>query len=137
MTNQKTVAWSKHSSVLGFLLPVVTQNPLDVTDGDGGGEGRGRGEGGDQIKFRFSLSSSGQIRRALGLSPGKDVGHLLHVNTVCGQTPGFLQPLPAALSLVKSLLTHRLSCGSTNERLLSWQQQSCDIAVGRGQVDIH
>lgn len=39
MTNQKTVVWSKHSGVLGFLLPVVTQNPLDVTDGAEGGRG--------------------------------------------------------------------------------------------------
>lgn len=39
MTNQKTVARQrKHSGALGFWLPMVTQNPLDVSDGAGGGE---------------------------------------------------------------------------------------------------
>lgn len=88
MTNQKTVVQSKHSCVLGFLLPMITQNPLDVTDGAGGGE-----QNKAQVFFVLFWANVVRLR---AVPREKVLGHLLHVRTVCGQESGSSRPLTAA-----------------------------------------
>lgn len=90
--------------------------------------------GGGANKAWVSLFSSRQIPRALGLSSRKGVGHLLSVSTVCGKSQGSGS---SCLQLSSQVIANSQAELWKNEQLLSWQPQSHDIAVGRGQVDIH
>lgn len=108
---------------LAFCCPWLPKNPLDVTDGAGGGE---------QNKVRFSLSCSGQMWRALGLSPGKGAGAPASCHdSVWTKVEVLKAPHCSFLVIANSQAELR-----KHEELFSWQRQPRDIAAGRGQVDI-
>ena len=87
---------------------------------------------GNKIRLRFSLFCSGQMWRALGLSPGKGAGTPASCQDSVWTKVGVLKA-PHCSFLVTASSQAELR---KHEELLSWQRQPRDIAAGRGQVDI-
>lgn len=88
--------------------------------------------GGNRIRLRFSLSCSGQMWRALGLSPGKGAGAPASRHDCVWTKVGVLKAPHCGFLVIASSQAELRK----HEELFSWQRQSRDIAAGRGQVDI-
>lgn len=91
------------------------------------------GEGGKK-KLGFLCFLLGKFREPWGCPQGKVLGTCLVSAQCVGKSQGSGS---SCLQLSSQVIANSQAELWKNEQLLSWQPQSHDIAVGRGQVDIH
>lgn len=105
---------------------MVTQNPLDVTDGAGGGGGRQNKAQVFFVLFRANVSLRAVARERCWTPASWQYG--------VWATKARVLKAPDYSLLVTANSQAELW---KHEQLLSWQRQACDAAAGRGQVDTH